>query len=131
VFGDPCLTAGGPLDPPVAHTVDGILAGLADMRRVDATDIKPADINGQPAKSIELTNTVDTDTTRCTDDRLLWLWTLPGGSKGPGTNGGATEHIWAFDLDGAVVLFDGETYPQTLRVDREQFDEMADTVVFE
>ena len=131
VFQDPCLTGDGPRDPPVAHTLDGVVAALGDMERTSASEITSMDINGRAARAIEVTNSIDTDTTRCTDDRLLWLWTLPGGGKGPGTNGLATEHIWALDVDGAVVVFDGETYSITPQADRGGFEEVAKSLNFE
>lgn len=129
VFADPCHTDGGPIKPPVASTVDGVVAALTHMVGYKAGPVSDVVIGGHAGKAVELTNSIDTDTAGCTGGSMLAMWTFQGGASG--TNGGAHEQIWVIDVGGTLVLVDGETFLSTPVASRSEIEQVVKTIAFE
>ncbi len=103
MFADPCHTESGPIDPPIARTVDGIVTGLGQMPGFDVGSISDIVVGRHAGKAFELTNTVDTSTSACSRGQMLPLWTYPEGGEAA-TNGGLLEQLWVVDVDGTAVI---------------------------
>ena len=78
-----------------------------------------------------LTNAIDTATAGCTYGPMLPVLHFVGGPDGGGTNGGATEHIWVVDVNGAPVVIDGESFPVTPAADIEEMKTTVASIGFE
>jgi hypothetical protein len=105
VFADPCDSAGGPIDPPISPTVDGIIAALANMVGFQVGPVSEVVVGTHTGKAFDLTNDVDTATADCDGGPMLPLWTYRGGGESA-TNGGLLERIWVVDVDGTAVVID-------------------------
>lgn len=105
VFADPCDSAGGPIDPPISPTVDGIVAALTTMVGFQIGPVSEVVVGTRAGKAFDLTNDVDTATADCDGGPMLPLWTYRGGGQSA-TNGGLLERIWVVDVDGTTVVVD-------------------------
>ena len=108
VFADPCRSAGGPMDPPVAATVDGIVTALTQMVGFDAGPVSDAVVGGHAGKTFLLTNSIDTATANCARGAMLPIWTFRGDKSGAATNGGTQAQIWVIDVNGTPVAIWGD-----------------------
>ncbi len=130
VFADPCHTKGGPTKPP--STVDGIVAALTNMVGFSAGPVTDAVIGGRPAKTLVLTNAIDTTTANCTGGPMLPLWTFRGGpASGAATNGGLREELWVLDVNGTIVVIDGNSSHTTSSADRLEIETIVGSLSFE
>jgi hypothetical protein len=106
VYADPCNAAGGPMDPPVAPTVDAIVEALRSMKGVAAGPVAEIVIDGKPARTFTLRSTIDTATAGCSHGTTLPLWTYRGGSAPTATDGSVTDIVSVLDVGGTPVLID-------------------------
>lgn len=130
VIADPCHGPGRPKSPAPA-TVAELVTAITGMVGFNAGPITDVSLGGLPAKSFQITNSIDTDTANCTFGPMLPLWTFPGSTVGGGTNGGATERIWVLSVNGTLVVIDGETFPTTPAAAAQEIDTVVQSVVFE
>ncbi len=130
VFADPCHSADGPMDPPVAHDVAAIVDALTKVQGFDAGPVADTSLGGFSGKTLELTNAIDTDTAGCTGGQMLPIWTFKGGSQAA-TNGHAREQLWVLDVDGTPVIIDGETFDNTPLSLRDAIQPIVETIRFE
>ena len=105
VFADPCQSAGGPIQPPVAPTVDAIVASLTGMTGFTAGPVSDLDLGEHAGKAFDLQNAINTGSARCYQIDLLPMWTSRGGNE-EWTIGGFKEHMWVVDVDGTPVVMD-------------------------
>jgi hypothetical protein len=87
-------------------------------------------IGGRAGKFVVISNAIDTATANCTGGAMLPIWTYAGGNQAA-TNGGLTERLFVFDLDGTLVAVDGgydATTPATLRT---EIDAIVQSIVFD
>jgi lysophospholipase L1-like esterase len=105
VFADPCDSMAGPIDPPVASTVDGVASALMTMVSFKPGPVTDVVIGAATGTAFDLVNTISTDRTVCYGVQMLPMWTFRGGGNAA-TNGGAHERIWVLDVSGTVVVVD-------------------------
>jgi hypothetical protein len=130
VYADPCRSGGGPMSPPVAPTIDEIATALTHMAGYSAGPLTDAMIGGYPAKAVEVTNSIATDSVGCDGGAMLPMWTFRGGGSAA-TNGFATEHLWVVDVNGTIVIVDGETFPTTPRTALDEVRWIVSTMRFD
>lgn len=128
VYGDPCHTEGGPLDPPVAQTVDGYMAALSSMAGFEAGPISDARAGGLVGKTLT-TRDADGKGTGCTDTAFLQLVTSKG--KPVGTNPDIISELSVFDVGGTPVLTWGEMYASTTPADLAELRRTASSIDFD
>jgi pimeloyl-ACP methyl ester carboxylesterase len=128
VYDDPCH--GGPINPPVPSTVEGLVAALTTMIGFTPGAISDVVIAGHHGKAVEITNAIDTQTTGCSNGPMLPMWTIAG--VGPAaTNGGSRENLWVIDVDGAPLLIDGTMFiPSTPEASRSEIGQIVQTLRF-
>ena len=105
VFADPCHSQGGPMDPPVAPTVDGIVGALGQMVGFKTGPVTDVVVGAHTGKAFDLTNTVDTQSAECYQVDWLPMWTNVGGEEAA-TIGGWREQMWVLDVEGTPVIVD-------------------------
>ncbi|MEO8273210.1 MAG: GDSL-type esterase/lipase family protein [Chloroflexota bacterium] len=105
VFADPCNSMSGPMDPPVANTVDAVASALMTMDSFKPGPVTDIVVGGVTGTAFNLVNTISTDRTVCYGVQMLPMWTSRGGGNAA-TNGGAQERIWVLDVSGTVVVVD-------------------------
>jgi lysophospholipase L1-like esterase len=103
VFADPCHSQSGPMEPPVASTVDAIVAAIADWPGFRTEPVSDPSIGGHAGKAFDLVNTIDSERDGCYDPQLLRLWTVRGGLE-EFTVGGSKDRLWFVDVEGTPVL---------------------------
>ena len=130
IFHDPCHTAAGPITPAIPSTVDGVVAALTHMVGFKAGAVSNVVVGGRAGKSVELTNSVNTDTAGCTGGPMLSMWTIRGGG-GAGTNGGAHEQLWVVDTGSGILVIDGETFESTPKASRQEIQQIVGTLAFD
>ncbi len=108
VFADPCLDD-APLTPPVAMTVDDVVAALTGMAGITATDPTDVEIGGRATQAFEISYATSLATAGCVDDGQLRLMTVRGdGADDTVTTTGSRLLVWVLDVDGQVVVILGE-----------------------
>ncbi len=127
VFDDPCH--GGPITPPIASTVDGIVTALTNMVGFTPGPVSEVVLGGHAGKSVELRNSIDTELAGCKDGQMLPMWTVHGGGPAA-TNGGSRENLWVIDVDGAPLLIDGTMFRATPPTSRDEIEKIVQTLRF-
>src|SRR5262245_58898982 len=79
VFADPCHSAGGPIQPPVAPTVDAIVAALSGMAGFTAASVSVLTVGEHAGKAFDLQNAIATDSAGCYQIDRLPMWTNGAG----------------------------------------------------
>lgn len=110
-FVDPCKDA-LPAVPAVPSTPAGFADALASLIGFKPGPVSDITIDGHAGKAIDITNALDTAAAGCVRDPFLSLWTTDGAGTTQ-TVGGARDQVWAVDVDGRTLVFDGETFPET------------------
>jgi hypothetical protein len=127
---DPCHPDSGsrsPFDPPDAST---LVNSLRLLEGFQAGPITTLTIDGQMTRHFTLSNSIDTESSNCTNGQLLPLFDELG--DGPAsTNGGTSLEIWVVDVVPRPVLIVGETGSDARPAMLELFDEILRTVNFE
>lgn len=126
---DPCHPGTGQVRP-TPKTVDEFVAALSALKGFDAGPTSNSSVGGLPAKSLTLTNSIDTDTAGCTEGPMLPLWTFGGGQQAA-TNGGATEHLRVLIVHRRLVVIDGESFQNTPSNAIEEMQTVIESIVFE
>ena len=114
VPGDPCQWRSTMPDTP-ATTVDEIVAALASQASRDASEPVDITLDGHAGKSITLhvPDDVSSGFTACDEDKFCTAGTATDcymwNAQGPG----AIDELWIVDVDGQILLMDGEYYAQT------------------
>lgn len=129
VFADPCHSSGGPttLTP---HTLDALTQALTHMAGFTAGPVSDIVIGGQAGKFVVIKNSIDTTTATCTNGALLPIWTFSGGTSAS-TNGGLTERLYLFDVNGTLVAIDGGYDATTPAALKQAIDTIVQSIVFE
>ena len=105
VFADPCQSAGGPIEPPVAPTVDAIAAALMGMTGFTAGPASDLVVGEHAGKAFDLRNAIYTASAGCYQIDLLPMWTNRAGTE-QWTIGGSAEQMWVVDVEGTPVVVD-------------------------
>lgn len=127
VFDDPCH--GGPITPPVPSTVDGLMTALTQMVGFTPGPVSDVVIGGQPGKSVELRNAIDTQLADCRNGLMLPMWTFSGGGPAA-TNGGSRENLWVIDVDDAPLLIDGTMFDGASEASRAVIEQVVQSIRF-
>ena len=106
VFADPCESQDGPMDPPVAPTVDGIVGALGQMVGFKTGPITDVAVGAHTGKAFDLTNTIDTKRAGCYQVEWLPMWTNVGGEEAATIGGLGAERMWVLDVEGTPVIVD-------------------------
>ena len=105
VFADPCQSAGGPSQPPVAPTVDAIGAALAGMTGFTAGPMSDLALGNHTGKAFDLQNAIRTERANCYQIDRLPMWTNRAGTE-QWTIGGSREQMWVVDVEGTPIVVD-------------------------
>jgi len=99
VFDDPCHSASGPIRPPVAPTVDAVVAALTGMAGFTAGPVLDIAVGERAGKAFDLGNGIRTQSADCYQIERLPMWTNRAGTE-QWTIGGSHERLWVVDVDG-------------------------------
>jgi hypothetical protein len=131
VFEDPCHSAGGPADPPVPATVDGIVDALTRMKGFEAGPVTDVSIDGLTGKAVDIVNAIDTATAAC-DGVMLPMWSNVGGGGGSTpADARAREQIRVVEIGGAPVIIDGETFADTTTGLQDETRQVLESIHFQ
>ncbi len=131
VFEDPCHSAGGPANPPVPATVDGVVDALTSMKGFEAGPVTDVSNDGLTGKAVDIVNTIDTATAAC-DGEMLPLWSNRGGGGGSTpADARAREQIRVVEVGGAPAIIDGETFADTTKGLQDETRQVLESIRFQ
>lgn len=131
VFEDPCHSSGGPADPPVPATVDGIVDALTSMKGFEAGPVTDVSDDGLTGKAVDIVNTINSETADC-EGEMLPLWSNEGGGGGSTpADGRAREQIRVVEVNGAPVIIDGETLAETTKGLQDETRQVLESIRFQ
>lgn len=131
VYADPC--AHTPLSPLPAASAAGLAAAAATIPGTDlVTGPSTVTIGGRPVQHVAFTIREDIE---CDPkDFYLWYDESTGGATGGwrwGSELGSTHQVWIFDVNGAVVWIDSETFKGRNPDLDQQVQQIIDSIRFE
>jgi len=111
VYGDPCTWSTTRPDTP-ATTVDELVDALANQALREASAPEDITVDGYAGKKIILHMADDVDFDACEPE--FTLFGLPGDDRARYSQGaGQIEELWIVDVDGLIVVLDGNYYADT------------------
>ena len=131
VYGDPCQYESTTPDTPVT-TVEEVTAALAAQASRDASDPVDVTVGGYAGKSIILHVPDDAVFADCEEGEFAMF--RVDGEAGPGRYSqgpGQVDELWILDVDGAVVIIDAMSRPDTSAELVEEMRAIAESATFE
>ena len=126
-FANPCSDA-APLDP-APEGVDGFVSAIRHEVGVDASPATSTTIGGLPARTFDLTTTIDYD--NCPNEPAsLWTFNDVGTHVYHENNTGGRSRIWLVDVHGTLILINAELTERATDADAEELYQMVDSVEF-
>jgi hypothetical protein len=129
-FADPCLPAGGPLDPAVGPSVDDLVGALTNLVGMPAGPVTDVTIDGYSGRSFELTTELDADLCNGPSAPWLDLWTY-GGGEVHRTLENASMRIWVLDVEGTRLVAVEDAYADATANERFQGEQIVNSMRFE
>jgi hypothetical protein len=131
VFGDPCHDAKPIAPAPLG--LDAVIDAITHATSVQAGPVSDTQLGGLPAKTFDLTNTINMDDCRTSPFNQ---WTFRNGAGiavGNGTSSGPGDHqrIWLLDVDGEILLVNADTGANDNPNDVSELFEIVDGLRFE
>lgn len=127
-FADPCVDE-APLDP-APQGVDGFVDALRREVGVNAGPVTDTTIGGLPAKSFDITTTIDYE--GCPNQPAsLWTFNDAGTNVFYENNTGGRSRLWLVDVHGTLILINAELTELATIADSDELDRMVDSIQFE
>jgi hypothetical protein len=127
-FADPCIDE-APLDP-APQGIDGFVAALRSEVGVDAGPVTDTTLGGLPAKTFDLTTSIDYES--CPNDPAsLWTFNDVGTHTYHENNTGGRSRLWLVDVHGTLILINAELTELATDADSEELDRMVESIQFE
>lgn len=128
VFADPCVDE-APLDP-APQGIDGFVNALRSELGVDAGSVTDTTVGGLPAKTFDLTTSIDYES--CPNDPAsLWTFNDEGTHTYRENNTGGRSRLWLVDVHGTLILINAELTELSTNADSDELDRMVDSIQFE
>jgi hypothetical protein len=128
-FVDPC-TDHTLVTPTPGPGIDDLADALASQRGTSASPPRRVNVDGYPAKVVDVTVTADIDACEPAGEGF-WLWAAPGGDRRYVQGANELNQIYIVDVDGQRVTFNSRIPEATTAADRAELDAIIASVEIE
>jgi hypothetical protein len=132
LLNNPSSLGDGPLDPPVGPTVDDLMQAIVAQTAWTSSSPTETVIGGYPAQHVQVTIPDDAELeSRGREGDAFYLFLDGADGQIYGWAIGQTFDVYAVDVNGERLVFDGLHYPGTSEADLEALQAVVDSIRIE